>query len=102
MPYDITYMQNLKHDTNEPIYKTEKDSQGGGIQERGGGGGWGWQPSAMVHGGHKQQGPAGKCRELYSVTDEKPSRKRIISKNICVCICITEPTCSTAEINTIS
>ena len=30
-------MQNLKHDTNEPIYKTEKDSQGGGIQGRGGG-----------------------------------------------------------------
>ena len=25
--YDITYMQNLKYDTNEPIYKTETDSQ---------------------------------------------------------------------------
>ena len=24
---DITYMWDLKHDTNEPIYKTEKDSQ---------------------------------------------------------------------------
>ena len=25
--YDITYMQNLKYGTNEPIYKTETDSQ---------------------------------------------------------------------------
>ena len=27
IPYDITYTQNLKYDTNEPIYKTETDSQ---------------------------------------------------------------------------
>ena len=27
LPYDITYMWNLKYDTNEPIYKTETDSQ---------------------------------------------------------------------------
>ena len=26
-PYDITYMWNLKYGTNEPIYKTETDSQ---------------------------------------------------------------------------
>ena len=26
MPYDITYMRNLKYGTNEPIYKTETDS----------------------------------------------------------------------------
>ena len=25
--YDITYMWNLKYDTNEPIYETETDSQ---------------------------------------------------------------------------
>ena len=25
IPYDITYMQNLKYDTNELIYKTETD-----------------------------------------------------------------------------
>ena len=25
--YDITYMWNLKYDTNEPIYKTETESQ---------------------------------------------------------------------------
>ena len=27
IPYDITYMWNLKHDTKELIYKTERDSQ---------------------------------------------------------------------------
>ena len=27
IPYDIAYMWNLKYDTNELIYKTEKDSQ---------------------------------------------------------------------------
>ena len=27
MPYDITYVWNLKCGTNEPIYKTETDSQ---------------------------------------------------------------------------
>ena len=27
IPYDITYMWNLKYDTNEIIYKTETDSQ---------------------------------------------------------------------------
>ena len=27
IPYDITYMWSLKYDTNEPIYKTETDSQ---------------------------------------------------------------------------
>ena len=27
LQYDITYMWNLKHDTNELIYKTEKESQ---------------------------------------------------------------------------
>ena len=26
-PYDITYVWNLRYDTNEPIYKTETDSQ---------------------------------------------------------------------------
>ena len=26
IPYDITFMWNLKYDTNEPIYETETDS----------------------------------------------------------------------------
>ena len=40
--YDITYMWNLKYDTNEPIYETETESghreQTGGCQR---GGSWG-------------------------------------------------------------
>ena len=27
IPYDTIYIWNLKYDTNEPIYKTETDSQ---------------------------------------------------------------------------
>ena len=27
IPYDVTYMWNLKHGTNEPVYETETDSQ---------------------------------------------------------------------------
>ena len=27
MPYDLTYMQNLKYGTNEPTYRTKTDSQ---------------------------------------------------------------------------
>ena len=27
IPYGITYMENLKYGTNEPIYRTETDSQ---------------------------------------------------------------------------
>ena len=27
IPYDITYMWNLKHDRNEPIYETETESR---------------------------------------------------------------------------
>ena len=27
IPFDITYMENLKYDTNAPIYETGKDSQ---------------------------------------------------------------------------
>ena len=46
-PYDITYMWNLKYDTNEPIYETETDSD---IEIRlvvakGGGEGEGWTGS---------------------------------------------------------
>ena len=48
MPYDITYMWNLKYDTNECIYETETDSE---IQRtdlwlprgREGGGGMDWE-----------------------------------------------------------
>ena len=42
---DITYMWNLKYDTNEPIYKTETDSQTENrlvVAKREGGGGIDW------------------------------------------------------------
>ena len=45
IPYDITYMWNLKYGTNEPIYKTETDSQTQRTDlwlVRGGGTGVGW------------------------------------------------------------
>ena len=38
IPYDITYMWDVKYDTNEPIYKTETDSKD--IENRHGGRGW--------------------------------------------------------------
>ena len=48
IPYDITYMWNLKYDTNEPIYKTETDSQTEGTdlwlpRGTGGGGRMDWE-----------------------------------------------------------
>ena len=44
IPYDVTYMWNLKQGTDEPIYKTETDSQtwNSDLQSEGGGGGEGW------------------------------------------------------------
>ena len=45
MPYDFTYIWNLKYDTNEPIYRKKHTRVQGeqicGCQE-GGGGGVGW------------------------------------------------------------
>ena len=44
MPYDITYMWNLKYDTNEPIYETETEphhrNKTGGAEGKGVGEGW--------------------------------------------------------------
>ena len=44
IPYDITYMWNLKYGTDEPIYRTERDLQ---TQRRDlrlpGAGGWGME-----------------------------------------------------------
>ena len=81
MPYDITYMWNLKYDTNEPIYETETES---GTQRidwwlpRG----WGWegvglgvwdqQMQTAIYRMVKQQGPTVQHRELYSILCDKP------------------------------
>ena len=48
IPYGITYMWNLKYGTNEPMYKTETDSQTWRIDlwlPRGRGEGMGWTGS---------------------------------------------------------
>ena len=48
IPYDITYLWNLKYGTNEPIYKTETDSQTWRTDlwlPRGSGEGVGWTES---------------------------------------------------------
>ena len=46
IPYDVTYMWNLKYDTNELIYETETDSQRTDLRlprGRRGGGGMDWE-----------------------------------------------------------
>ena len=53
IPYDITYMWNLKYGRDEPIYKTETDSQTKRTHLRlpkGGGEGVGWTGSLGVSG----------------------------------------------------
>ena len=47
----------------------------------------------------KQQGPTVEHRELYTMSCDKPSWKRILKKE-CIYISITESLCCTAEINT--
>ena len=59
IPYDITYMWNLKYDINELIYETETDSQrgrtggcqGGEGQGRDGLGVWDQQMQAVIQNG---------------------------------------------------
>ena len=81
IPYDITYMWNLKYDTNEPIYEIETESQTyradlwlprGRPFGEGWGGGWGERMWAFIYGMDKQQGPAIEHRKLYSIFYDKP------------------------------
>ena len=66
--YAVTYMWNLKYNTNEPIYETETDSQRERTdlwlpRKRGWGNGglrvWGWQMQSIIYRKDKQQGPTG-------------------------------------------
>ena len=51
IPYDITYMWNLKNDTNELIYKAETDSQTlKGKRGREGLGFWEWKRHISAYG----------------------------------------------------
>ena len=66
MPYYITYMRNLKYDTNEHLYEKEVDSQtyrtdlwlpkgrGWGRERRRA---WGQQMQTSIYRAEKQQGP---------------------------------------------
>ena len=73
IPYDITYVWNQKYGANEPIYKTETDSQtqrtdlwlprGMGGRERNGLGVWGWQMQTTAFRMDNQQGPTVQHRE---------------------------------------
>ena len=75
-------MWNLKYGTNEPIYKTETDSQtidirlvvakGDQGRKRDGLGVWGWQMQTITFRMDKQQGPTVQHRELYPISWDKP------------------------------
>ena len=82
IPYGITYMWNLKYDTNELIYERETDSQtqrtdlwlprARGPGGRDGVGVWGLQMQTIIYIMDKQQGPTVQHRELYSISCDKP------------------------------
>ena len=72
----ITYMQNLKKDTNELIYKTETDSQTskinlwlqrGSVGVKEGLGAWGLAYAHYVYRMDSQWGPAVQDMEIYSI-----------------------------------
>ena len=72
-------MWNVKYDTNEPIYETERKS---GTQRidwwlpRGGGrdglGVWDQQMQTIIYRMDKQKGPTVQHKELYSISWDKP------------------------------
>ena len=99
--YDITYMWNLKKDTNELLCRTETDSEtlktNLWLPKWTGRGGMYWGLGlAHAHWGirnDRQGGPAIKDRELYPISSDN-------LKRMYVCICIAESLCCTAEIIT--
>ena len=104
IPYDITYMCNLKYDTNESIYKTEIDSQ--------------TQKTVIAKGAQGQGGIKWafgviRCKLLYIewinnkvllYSTGKYIQYPVINHNKenvkNIYICITESLCCKAEINT--
>ena len=60
IPYDATYMWDLKHDANELIYRAETDSQTQGMclwLPRGEGEGWESEMETLILRMDKRQGP---------------------------------------------
>ena len=81
IPYDITYMCNLKCNTNELIYETETDSDTENklmVTKREGEGGrgklgiWDQQIQTTTYKIDKQQGPTVQHSELYTIPCNKP------------------------------
>ena len=73
-------MWNLKYDINEPIYKTETDSQTQRTdlwlpRGRDGLGVWSQQMQTITYRMDKQQGPTVQHRELYSISSDKHNGK---------------------------
>lgn len=111
---DIIHMQNLTYDTNELIYKTERDSHTQKTNSRlrkkkGSGrdklGVWDQQIQTTTHKTVKQQGPTVNIRELHSMCYNQPLWKTM-KKNTCILtqtyICINESLCHTPKIYTAS
>ena len=74
--YDITYMWNLKHSTNQFIYETDSETQKTNLRLLRGSGGdklivWDWQMQTTVYKVNKQQGPIIQDRELFSISCKK-------------------------------
>ena len=77
IPYDITYMWNLKYDTNELIYRQTQKTKlwlpkgktvgAGGINEE-----FGINIHKTIYKIDRQQGPTVQHRELYSISCDKP------------------------------
>ena len=83
-PYDITYMWNLKYDTNNLIYETESQTQRTDVAakregkwRRDGLGVWDQQMQIIIYRTDEQQGPTVQHRELYSISCDKPSWERM-------------------------
>ena len=74
MPYDITYMWNLKYDTNEHTYKTNRirDMENRLVVGEEWSGSLGFANATFIYRMDKKQGPIVETRELYSVPNDKP------------------------------
>ena len=80
MPYDITYMWNLKYGTNELIHEPETDSQTQNrlVVAKGKEEGMGWTGNVgLVDANYyiqndRQSGPTVQHKELYPVSRDRP------------------------------
>ena len=103
--YAMTYMWNLKCDTNEPIHKTETDSQTSRTDF--------WLPRGSCSGGGVEwEFGVSRCKLLYRKQISNKVlcvaqgaifnilRKTVTEKNMfkCTYICLTESLCCTVEI----